>query len=153
MPKTANRCSLGLMLTVVLLCAPLGYSQTVLNSPNQTSRYAIVFNQVDPPADKSDEARRFIEIIVAKDAFSKEGLTKIFTLVSNRYPKPPVLYIEAFTDLNDIETPEERELGKTSNTHEPGPGMKDSASFTRYEKRKSFIINRENGSIEEFELK
>lgn len=139
-----------LLFIALVATAGMVQAQTYTKSP---FRYVIVDNRIDPAIDKSDEARRFVEILVDNKSFSKEGLTKIFRLVSARFPNPHVLYVNAFTDLNDVETPEEREQPKISNQHFSGPNMKDSAIFIRFGERMRLIINRASGSREEMELK
>lgn len=71
-------------------------------------RYIIGFNQVADPSD-SDGGRRFVEVLIDEAAFGEDNLKDLFTLVSHRYPTPKTMYIDVFTSLEDISTPEESE--------------------------------------------
>lgn len=70
-------------------------------------RYVIFNNEVDV-------GYRYVEVLLDERAFSEENLKQLFKLVSNRFPRPKVLHVQLYTNLEDAETPEERESGKAS---------------------------------------
>lgn len=124
------------------------------NGTRSPFRYAIVANDVDPAIDRRDEARRFVEVLINKPAFSKENLTTLFWLVSKRFPKPNLLFIDVFISLDDVQTPEERDRGLTSGgASSSGPNLQDTAIFTRSGKKMSFIIAWADGGYLEVEMK
>lgn len=117
-------------------------------------RYVIVNNEIDSSLGGDVPERRFIEVLMDSRAFSKKNLTILFQLVSERFSSPKLLYINVFTDLEDVETPEERDKPKTSLTYSSGPTPKASATFVRLVNTKArFIITFGNGDKEEVELK
>ena len=99
-------------------------------------RYAVIYNEI------TEDNIRQIEIMMDEKQFSEKSLRTIFDLLSKRYQSPSNLEVEVLTNLNLIETPEEREMWKDS---------KDSrfadyyfkykeASYSRYaDGRESFI--------------
>ena len=115
-------------------------------------RYVIVSDKFDPKIGEGDDDRRFIEILMDKKSFSKKNLITLFQLVAKRYPKPALLYIDVFTNLDDIETPEESEQPKLSGTR--GAKMPtNNAIFTRANNKMFFYIYFGNGDFEEVEMK
>jgi hypothetical protein len=117
-------------------------------------RYVIVSNQFDPALGKGDKNRRFVEVLLDGKSFSKENLIALFKLVSKRFPKPNLLFVNVFTSLEDIETPEEREQGKTSETDDSNaPNQSDLAVFTRNGKNMFFYMYGANGDFDEVEIK
>jgi hypothetical protein len=123
---------------------------TVFSSP---FRYVIVNNQIDPKLNKRDLNRRFVEVLMDKKSFSKENLIILFNLVTKRYPNPHLLYIKLFTDLTDIETPEEREQSRFSDVDETKERVGDLAVFIRNGKKSFFYIYAANGDFDEVEIK
>lgn len=128
-----------------------------LESKTQCSsfRYVIVNNEIDPKLDSKDENRRFVEILLDKQCFSKITLTKLFKFVSSRFPKPKTLFIDVYTDLKDIQTPEERDEGKTSESQENNLMPSYFATFTRYKNKMEFLMYADyyDDDVEEVEIK
>ncbi len=118
-------------------------------------RYVIVSNKLDPAVSQKDETRRFVEVLLDKKSFSKENLILLFRLISTRFPKESILFVNVYTDLEDIETPEERDIGKISELSGSilAPNPQDSAIFTRSRNEKNIIMNFANGDYDEIELK
>jgi hypothetical protein len=116
-------------------------------------RYVIVANEVEPAINKNDEARRTVTTLLDKKSFSKENLVTLFRLVSKRFPRPKLLYIHVYTDLADVETPEEADIGKFSDYSDcMGLCMQDSAIFIRHNKKKLFYIYFADGRFEKSEI-
>ena len=116
-------------------------------------RYVVVSNKVDPAINKQDVKRRFVTILLDKKSFSKENLIILFQLVAKRYPTPNLLNIDVYTDLEDIETPEEADMGKMSETSDPVRKEQDSATGIRHHRKIRFYIYFTDGSFDEVELK
>ena len=94
--------------------------------PRAATRYVIIDNHLDPPIDLTDSEGRFVEILLADKSFGKDNLIDVFRLISKRFPKPELLFVNVFTSLEYIQTPEERDLG----------GMSDSPSAVSTKSRK-----------------
>jgi hypothetical protein len=105
---------LGLLLTVSIAAG--ANNKHVPQAPNRSPfRYVIVSNEViDDSGTPPRDAYRYVEILLDGKAFSERNLKELFRLVSKRFPKPKVLDVQVYTNLEDIETPEERESGKMS---------------------------------------
>lgn len=146
-----------LIAVVIILFGSFGNGQTTqvkVNSETFRSpfRYVIVNNKTDPAISRKDEPRRFVEVFLDSKSFTKENLITLLKLVSKRYPKPNLLYIDVFASLEDIETPEEREQSKISNT-EGGELTSDHAIFIRTREKSFFYIYFANGDFDEVEIK
>lgn len=124
-----------------------------MNKENRSPfRYVIVSDKLDPRLDSRDEDRRFVEVLLDPEAFSKENLTKLFELLRKRFPKPKILTVSLFTNLTDVETPEEREMTKFSDS----PGREflgDHAVFIRTDKKVFFYMYFSDGRSEEVMIK
>ncbi|HZE71873.1 MAG TPA: hypothetical protein VE135_20380 [Pyrinomonadaceae bacterium] len=96
-------------------------------------RYAIVSNEViDDSGTPPKDAYRYVEVLLDEKAFSENNLKELFKLVSKRFPKPKVLHVQVYTNLNDVETPEEREGPKMSEVpDDPSQDRYHQASYLR----------------------
>lgn len=115
-------------------------------------RYVVYYDAVDPALHAQDESRRFLDILLDKKAFSKRNLSRLFRYLANRYPTPTILTVQLFTDLEDVETPEEAERGRFSD--EDGlPPKYDHAVFIRNGEEMFYYIYYANGHFGEVKLK
>jgi hypothetical protein len=75
-------------------------------------------------------------------------------LLSKRYPKPSLFYLTVYTSLEDVEIPEERDQGLTSEIggSEDAPNEKNTATFTRSQDIKTIIISWEDGTSEQIDV-
>ena len=115
-------------------------------------RYVIFYNRFEPKLGRKDEDRRSVGVLLDAKSFSKENLIVLFRLVAKRFPKPHLLYIDVFTNLDDAETPEEGEAGGLSETDAPGL-TNDNAVFIRANKKAFFYMYFANGDFDEVEIK
>jgi len=118
------------------------YSQK--SDANGTFRYVIVDNRIDPSIANEDPERRFIEVLINRKSFSKKNLVRLFRLISDRFPNPGLLYVTVFSELNNVPTPEERDVPMVSNGGQAaGPiPTKPTARFVRLvDKSTRIIIN------------
>src|SRR5712692_8644089 len=76
-------------------------------------RYAIVNVTGDP-----EEAYRYVVILLDEKAFSEQTLRELFKLVSARFPTPNRLDVQVYTNLEQVETPEEHDHGKISESQD-----------------------------------
>lgn len=67
-------------------------------------RYVIVYNEV------FDSKVRWLDIVIDEKQFNEENLRKTFELIKKRFPEPFAMNIEIHTNLETIETPEEKEM-------------------------------------------
>jgi len=144
---------LAIILTTFFI--PCSAQQKKTNNFRSPFRYVIVSNKIDPPVNKKDEKRRFVEVLLDKKAFTKENLITLFQLVSKRFPKPSVLFVNVYTDLEDVETPDERDLGKWSedfNVSADIPNPQNRAIFTRYKNEMEIIMKYADGDSDTFEI-
>lgn len=110
-------------------------SQTPNRSP---VRYVIVSSEViDDSGNPPKDAYRYVEVLLDAKAFSENNLTELFRLVSKRFPKPKVLHVQVYTNLSDVETPEEREEPKMSE-------MPDDPSLDRH--HQAFYLRDDDGN-------
>lgn len=92
---------------IVLCCVTAKPQKKNINRSPESTRvpYAIVLNEIDP----EDKDRRQVVVLVKDLAFNRENLIRILWLIELRYPKPGGIQLDVYTDLEDIETPEERD--------------------------------------------
>ena len=74
-------------------------------------RYIITSNEVD---ERFTTHSRSVGVLMDKDAFTEENLTKLYKLISKRFPEPNWLYVWVNTSLWQVDTPEEANLGRFS---------------------------------------
>lgn len=67
-------------------------------------RYVIVYNEIGPTED------RRIDLLMNVENINEQDLRNVFCWLGERYPSPIPLTINVHTNLNTIETPDEREL-------------------------------------------
>lgn len=93
--------------------------------------------------------------MINKKSFSEENLVLLFHLISRRFPKPEELFVTVFTDLEDVETPEEMDLGRFSEIggSPNAPNQQDTAIFTRGGEIKNILIHYADGESDEIEVK
>ena len=144
---------------LIILFSIFGAAQTIQTNAKSEEfrspfRYAIVSNKIDPAISRKDETRRFVEVLLDGKSFSKENLITLLKLVSKRYPKPHLLYVNVFTSLEDVETPEEREQSKISGSdNSSASNQSDLAVFIRTKEKSFFYIYFADGDFDEVEIK
>ena len=105
---------LGLLLTVSI-AGEVNNKQMAQRTNRSPFRYVIVGNEViDDSGTPPKDAYRYVEVLLDEKAFSENNLKELFRLVSKRFAKPKVLHVQVYTNLEDTETPEEREGAKMS---------------------------------------
>ncbi|MBL8125173.1 MAG: hypothetical protein JNJ39_13800 [Blastocatellia bacterium] len=108
----------GLNILLVLVLGPMtalfAQSNRNITKPTIPFRYVITENSIDDPDDPKI-ASRHIELLLDQRSFSEQNLKLLFTLVSKRFPQPNLLFVDVYTSLEQAPTPEERDLGGTSN--------------------------------------
>lgn len=77
-------------------------------------RYVIVSNEIIDGRGDPKDAVRYVEVLLDDKSFNEETLRELFRLLSKRFPKPQVMHVEVSTNLEQVDTPEEREAGKIS---------------------------------------
>ncbi|MFN2533003.1 MAG: hypothetical protein ABR555_17085 [Pyrinomonadaceae bacterium] len=122
---------LGLLLTVSIAAGV--NKRHVSQAPRSPFRYVIVSNEViDDSGTPPQDSYRYVEVLLDGKAFSESNLKELFRLVSKRFPKPKVLDVQVYTNLEDIETPEERENAKMSEApYDPSLDRYHQALFVR----------------------
>ena len=81
-------------------------------------RYAIVSNEIVNVTGDADDAFRYVVILLDEKAFSESRLKELFKLVSARFPTPNRLDVQVYTDLEQVETPEEHDRGRVSESRD-----------------------------------
>ena len=122
------------------------------NKDRSQIRYVIANNEVDRKLDSKDEDRRVIDVLIDQKGFSKEGLTGVLKLISKRFPNPIPLYVDVYTALEDVSTPEERDKSVLSENPIDNPRKGDYAVFVRTKKKAFFYMYFANGEFQEVEL-
>lgn len=77
-------------------------------------RYVIVNNEVNDGSGDPRGAYRYVEVLLDEKAFSEETLKALFKLVSKRFPKPNDMDVYIWTNLEQVDTPEEKDEPKVS---------------------------------------
>jgi hypothetical protein len=77
-------------------------------------RYVIVSNEIIDGRGNPKDAFRYVEVLLDEKAFNEETLRELFKLLSKRFPKPKSMDVSVSTNLEQVDTPEEREAGKIS---------------------------------------
>ena len=128
--------------------------RTEYNSFRSKFRYVVVYSELERSVKKGKYDTRFVDVLIDKRAFSVQNLRILFDLLSKRFPKPHTLFVTVYTDLEDIETPEEHERGRFSETTDSTdlPNEQDTAIFTREGRTKNVVINYANGDVDEFDI-
>ena len=80
------------------------------NAPSRRIAYVIARNQIDPEF----KYRRLISVLIPKDQFTKEGVLAIVDLIDRKFAKPAVIYLDIYTDVEDVPTQEDYEKGGIS---------------------------------------
>lgn len=97
-------------------------------------RYVIIRNDVIDIVGDPKEARRFVEILLDEKAFSAEILKDVFKLISARFPSPQRFDVWVYTNLEQVKTPEESEMGNLSESDKlPVPDNHHKALLVRSE--------------------
>lgn len=163
------------MLKTLVVCISVysifGYSAAFSQKTRDTKsisskgivKYVFVDNRIDPSRGVGDAESRFVEVLIDNKSFGKQNLIDMFRLVSKRFENPVLLFVNVFTRLNDIQTPEERDLGGNSDddpvrsTRTPRVivhGFNDRATFVRRsDGTVRLIMNYRNGESEISEFK
>ncbi len=155
--------------SLVLCTLTYVHAQQNSNKNRRTSRpfrYVILDNNIDPSLGKDDPERRFVEVLMESKAFSRKNLITLFHLISKRFPKPTLLYVNIFTDLEDVATPEEQVEGSGSGSYDGRgssrlrpkigrvvQGHNKATIVRRVDKTVRLIINFPNGDSEVVEVK
>ena len=92
----------------------MGAGQNRYKPPRSAFRYVIVRNDVIRVTGDSEDAYRFVEVLLEEKAFSEKILKELFSLVTKRFPTPTRMDIRVYTSLEQINTPEERDAGGVS---------------------------------------
>jgi hypothetical protein len=97
----------------------VSYTSLQQNIPPRTTfrspfRYVIFEDKQTNPTNTDETSLRVISVLMDKVAFSESNLIELFSLISKRYPAPKRLDIWVFTSLEQVSTPEERDVGYTS---------------------------------------
>ena len=89
-------------------------SQTTLSQ--RSFRYIICGNWLMPRP--GPHAVRNICVLMEEDRFGPETLKELFRLIDKRFPEPVVFDCSVFTSLDQLDTPEEEDRPKPSETRE-----------------------------------
>lgn len=114
-------------------------------------RYEIITNNIDPKLDKTDEDRRFMDILISPEKFTKPNLKMLFKHLSKRFRYPNTFYIDVYSDLNDI--PKKGEIQPITESKSSYTIKGDMAIFTRGKYSKYFLIYFKDGDFDEVQLK
>ena len=126
--------------------------QTPINntktSSSDSGRYVVYSNRIDRRVPRS----RSVAVLLDPASFDKRTLVELFSRLSERFPRPHLLTIELFTDLRDVETPDEEESGKTSEDPDERQATGNSAVFIRTRETQYFYMYYSTGEFEEISL-
>ncbi|MGE0887740.1 MAG: hypothetical protein AB7P14_29820 [Blastocatellales bacterium] len=92
-----------------------GRAKQIIQEGKPKFKYLIFRNALDEKKEVQ-HIRRTLGIFLEEKAFSEQNLKELYSLLSKRFPEPSWLEIWVYTDLNQVETPEEADTPKSSNT-------------------------------------
>lgn len=105
-------------------------------------RYVILRNEYAGDNVEPRDPYRTVEVLLDETVFSEKTLRKLFDLISRRYPKPQLLRVWVYTNLNQLATPEEEDRGKRSETpDDPDDDKYHWAIFIREDGNELFRYN------------
>jgi hypothetical protein len=118
-------------------------------------KYAIVHNKIDRRINARDTERRVVQVLLKKESFSKDKLVQIFRHMEDRFSSPALLQVEYYTDLDDVETPEQRDQPSISELRDDRKNRGDYAVFIRIGKKTygNCFMYFADGSSQEITLK
>lgn len=145
------------ILVVLSILTGIGMTQSLgkrsAGEKEPAIRYVIVHNEIDPSLGEGDSERRFVEILMDSRVFTKRNVAVLGERVSKRFLNPSLLYINVFTSLDDVETPEERDGPKISNSASDGPNRKATATCVRINNNLRCLIYFADGKHDEVQVK
>lgn len=143
-----------LVMFCILLFVLVGFANLKIQAQNYKSafKYVIFYDHTNPELDAPDETRRNVAVLMDKTKFSKHNLVLLLKLLSKRFPKSDVLSIQVYSDIKDVETPEEQEAGKFSGVDEPYGITYPHAVLTQFNKRTRILFYPNDKDVEEFEV-
>lgn len=96
--------------TVIASCQPAVLAQRQAQPEAQPSfHYVILKTEVTDP-DQPRIALRKVEVLMDEDSFSESNLTKLFALLSRRFPSPTWMWVFVKTSIKQVETPEQQDV-------------------------------------------
>ncbi|HMM79771.1 MAG TPA: hypothetical protein PKC65_07105 [Pyrinomonadaceae bacterium] len=107
-------------------------------------RYIIVYNEIGPTG------IREIEIFMNESNINERDLRTVFCWIGQRFPSPVALEVKVHTNLNAVETPEERELLKDGEDSRFSKyyGRYKEASYSRFDDgRETFLYTTDLSEI------
>lgn len=107
--------------------------------------YVIVQDKVMVDYDDPAYTHRNVIVLLDSKAFSEETLRQLFALLSKRFRSPDRLTVDVYTNIEQVDTPEEREAGKIFFESSIGAG-KPSPKELNLRKYPYAILIRQNGN-------
>lgn len=109
-------------------------------------RYVIVYNEI------GSTGIREIEVFMKAANINERDLRTVFCWISQSYPSPVALEVKVHTNLNTIETPEERELLKdgVDSRFSKYYGRYFEASYSRFDDgREAFLYTKNLAEVKQ----
>jgi|GEM_PF-4793405 len=128
--------NLTLVCFLFLLCLSVDGQLAQSDTNQQSTRYVIVFSEVE----KHDKGMRSITVLIKPESFTESNLSDLIQRIGKRFPQPGLAYFDFYTDIDDIETPEERDGPGTSQTPELAAKQK-----SRAKRNEAFCIRLQSG--------
>ncbi len=94
-------------------------------------RYVVVYDRVDPSLGPEDSESRFVEVLIDNKNFSEKSIKRLAGLICTRFAVPTVMYINIYTNLEDVQTPEERDEVLLAHGRSAGPTPSNRATIVR----------------------
>jgi hypothetical protein len=114
--------------------------------------FVVVHNKAAPKLDKTDAGRRFIEILISKENFTKSKLESLFNHIAGQYLEPDALFINVFSSADDLSRYKEfQPIPHLKNNQRALKG--DNAICTRNSSGKRILMYFSSGEFEEVQLR
>jgi hypothetical protein len=121
------------------------YGQNRERAYTSPFRYVIVHNEVIVDEDEPSYTNRRVEVLLDEKAFSEKTLKQLLEFLVKRFPTPDSLTITVYTNLEQIDTPEERETGRIFVESPTGRG-KPTEEELMSRKYPSAVLMRQDGN-------
>jgi hypothetical protein len=95
----------GFLLVALVMTSIRSQAESSLQAYRSNFRYLII-------SDVLLHNGRLVFALLDEKSFSEENLKELFRLISKRFPKPDELHVAVFTNLEQVETPEEADFYK-----------------------------------------
>lgn len=94
----------GLFFSMIFILSVTSYGLSQDTKTKKLSKLPLKYKLLETQVNTEDNDRQ-VDILIAKEAFTKENILLLIRHLSKRFPKPLALSIDVYTDLDDWTKP------------------------------------------------